>query len=67
MTVLNSDFIDFFFIFNVNSPGAEADNPRGQNFCANTKTFVTAIIFVKFHHDTPNSKEISGHKTFFLR
>ena len=29
------------------------------------KTFVTSIIFAKFHHDTPNSKGTRGQKPFF--
>ena len=28
------------------------------------RAFVTSIIFVKFHHDTPNSEGTSGQKTF---
>ena len=28
--------------------------------------FVTSIIFVKFHHDTSNSKGTRGQKTFFV-
>ena len=29
------------------------------------RTFVTSIIFVQFHHDTPTSKGIRGLKPFF--
>ena len=30
------------------------------------RAFVTSIIFVQFHHDTPTGKETRGQKIFFV-
>ena len=33
-------------------------------FLSKYKAFVTVIIYVKFHHDIPNSKGTTGQKPF---
>ena len=37
-----------------------------DEFLSKYTAFVTSIMFVKFHHDTPNSKGTRGQNPFFV-
>ena len=46
-----------------NPMGSISSNKGGRSFAASFRK-TALIIFVKFHHDTPNSKGTGGQKPF---